>query len=366
MSDPSRRRDFLNPLKAIQAFREESTEPSIEVPPPNAADLEDTDENGLLFVSKDAMACNFQIYFSPTSGNDITETAIEALESVEQLENQMTVYRSSPVTYLNERAAAEPVRLEKRLFALIQKGVELYHKTQGAFDMTSGLLTKAWGFFRQEGRVPDPAEIQTLLEAVGSDKVQLDSVQETVFYSNGELEINLGGIGKGHALDRVAEFMTNAGVENFLIHGGQSSVLARGIRWKHADESQQAMEPWKVGLRHPIYSEKRIAELTLNGKALGTSGTARQSFYHQGKRYGHIIDPRTGYPAEGVFSATAIAATAAEADALATAFYVMGGEQSVQFCEQHPDYACLVLSATAAGELHIDQSGIPENEITFF
>ena len=124
--------------------------------------------------------------------------------------------------------------------------------------------------------------------------------------------------------------------------------------------------PWKVGLIHPLHPDKRIAEIILNGNALGTSGTARQSFYHQGKRYGHIIDPRNGLPSEGVFSATAIAPTAAEADALATAFYVMGGAASVEFCKRHPEYSCIVLSPGKAGQIKIDQQGLTEEQIRFF
>lgn len=361
----SGRRDFLNPLKAIQAFREEATEEKLATPAPPVVADSNLDEDSLLYVSKAAMACNFQIYFSPALGDATTETAIEALELVGQLEDQMTVYRDSPLTYLNETAAREPVRVESRLFELIKKGVELFQKTGGAFDMTAGLLTKTWGFFRQQGKVPQQEELEAVLKCVGSDQVHLDESSETVSFKVDRLELNLGAIGKGHALDRVAEFMNQSGLEDFLIHGGQSSVLSRGCRWRSTDKTRPETEPWKVGLRHPLHADKRIAVLALTHQALGTSGTARQSFYHQGKRYGHIIDPRSGQPAEGVYSATALAPTAAEADALATAFYVMGGDASVEFCKQHDEYGCLILSPGRSGEVRIDRQGIPDNAIEF-
>lgn len=410
MTDPAGRRDFLNPLKVIKAFREESTEQELAVPLPESAEVDFLSENCLLYVSKDAMACNWQIYFPPAMEEQATETAIEALELVERLEDQMTVYRDSPLTYLNDQASHEPVRVEANLFRLIQQGIELFEMTDGAFDITAGLLTKAWGFYRKEGRVPDEVEIKKVLQSVGSDKIQMDAEQETVFYQASELEINLGAIGKGYALDRIAEFMTEMGLDHFLVHGGQSSVLSRGQRWTpKADvesptesppaspsvpppesiepvegsplnseppaasrtgggalqESAQQPEAWKVGLRHPLQIDKRIAEIKLTNRSLGTSGTGRQSFYHQGKRYGHIIDPRTGQPAAGVYSATAIAPTAAESDALATAFYIMGGPAATDFCQRYPQYACLVLTPSQKGDVEIFQQNIKPEEIDF-
>lgn len=378
MSD-SRRRDFLNPLKAIRAFREESVEQPISTPAPAMIDDADLREDSLLFVSKPAMACQFQIYFSPSASEEMTETAIEALELVEQLEDQMTIYRDSPMTYLNQTAHLEPVRVEHRLFKLIQKGIELFEWTDGAFDMTSGLLTKAWGFFRKQGQVPSAEEIEQVLRETGSNHIRVDNTEETIFFDSHQLEINLGAIGKGHALDRAAEYLLQSGMDHFLIHGGQSSVLAGGYRWlppKEPEEDgsveakrnrktvQDPPEQWKVGLRHPIHADRRLAVLKLKGEqALGTSGTARQSFYHQGKRYGHIIDPRTGIPAEGVYSATALAPTAAEADALATAFYVMGGPDAKAFCQKHPQYSCLVLSPGKSGDVQIDMEGIDSDDI---
>lgn len=385
---PSGRRDFLNPLKSIKSFREEAVEAEIQVPTPAIESLDDLEESCLLYVSKQAMACTFQIYFTPENGESVSEVAIEALELVEQLENQMTIYRPSPMTYLNETAADEPVRVESKIYQLLKKGKELFELTDGAFDMTSGLLTKGWGFFRKEGRVPNENEISELLKCVGSEHLIFDDQNETIAFSQTGLELNLGGIGKGHALDRAAQFMMENGIEHFLIHGGQSSVLASGKRWvskspangiepneKTTDQDDakdrfnsktpEPFAPWKVGIRHPTQVEKRIAEIGLTDRSIGTSGTGRQSFYHKGKRYGHIIDPRNGHPCEGVFSATALAPTAAEADALATAFYVMGNDAAVEFCKANPEYACVMISPSKSKSPVVQAYGLKENEIRF-
>jgi thiamine biosynthesis lipoprotein len=174
------------------------------------------------------------------------------------------------------------------------------------------------------------------------------------------MEINLGGIGKGYALDRCAEQLTESRVHNFLLHGGQSSILARGNR---TGIDKQGRAGWKIGLRHPIWHEKYLADIFLHNRALGTSGTGRQGFFHQGKRYGHIIDPRTGFPAEGVLSSTVLAPTAAEADALATAFYVLGPESSLQICQQRTDIAAIiVVPGEKQGTIELHTANLDDSE----
>src|SRR5262249_6459055 len=137
------------------------------------------------------------------------------------------------------------------------------------------------------------------------------------------IEINLGSIGKGYALDRMSEMLTDSGIENFLLHGGNSSVLARGT---------QRDTSWQIGLRHPLDPQRRIGEISLRNRALGTSASGTQFCEYEGRRYGHILDPRTGQPTQGTLSATIAAPSGAEADALATAFYVMGAEAAIGYC----------------------------------
>jgi thiamine biosynthesis lipoprotein len=134
------------------------------------------------------------------------------------------------------------------------------------------------------------------------------------------VEINPGAIGKGWAIDRAVESLAAAGVASVLVHGGQSSVRARGTQ----GPAVEGRHGWRVGLRHPLRPGRRLATITLDDRALGTSGSGTQFFIDRGRRVGHILDPRTGLPAEGVISATVLAESAADADALATALYVLG------------------------------------------
>ena len=153
------------------------------------------------------------------------------------------------------------------------------------------------------------------------------------------MEINLNAIGKGYAVDRCGELLRAAGVEDFLIHGGQSSVLAGGSR-AGADADARG---WSVALKHPLKPQQRLAEIWLRNRALGMSGSGVQFFHHQGRRYGHVLDPRTGWPAEGVLSATGLLPSAALADAVSTACFVMGREGVEEYCRNHTDVSAILV-----------------------
>jgi thiamine biosynthesis lipoprotein len=157
------------------------------------------------------------------------------------------------------------------------------------------------------------------------------------------VELDLGGIGKGYAIDRSAAILKESGVEDFLIHGGYSSLFAAGV---HFDQPG-----WPVGLKNPLLEQGDFATVFLKDQGLSTSGTNVQFFRHEGRRYGHILDPRTGWPAEGLLSVTVIAPTAAEADALSTAFYVMGADAAVAWCRSHPSIGAILVPADATSKV---------------
>ncbi|MDA1050004.1 MAG: FAD:protein FMN transferase [Planctomycetota bacterium] len=298
-------------------------------------------ETYLIQIDRTAMACEFQILLNAGQHPGATEAALDAMDLIERLEEQLSWFRdTSELTRINRMAATSPVVVEQRLFQLLAEAISLSEQTQGAFDITAAPLWKLWGFHRREGKLPAEADIQQALTQRGSHQIRLDTAAQTIQFARDGVEINLGAIGKGYALDRCGEHLVAAGVDNFLIHGGQSSMLARGRR---AGVSE--VEPsWTVALRHPLKPDQRLAEIHLRDRALGTSGSGNQFFHFGGKRYGHVLDPRTGQPAGALLSATVLAPTAAQADALATAFFVMGLEASIEFCESRPEIGALLVS----------------------
>jgi thiamine biosynthesis lipoprotein len=218
-------------------------------------------------------------------------------------------------------------------------------------------LSKVWGFYRRQGRVPDAASLRDALAQVGSQHLLLRHEAQTIRFAREGLEINLGSIGKGYAVDRAAALLAARGVENFLFHGGRSSVLAQGSRIPLAADAN----PWTVGVGHPLRPERRLGVLTLRNRAMGTSGTATQSFHHGGKRYGHILDPRTGWPAQGVLSVSVVADDAATADALSTALYVLGPEKAEAFCARHPEITAIVSLAGAGNNVEVLQLNVDDD-----
>jgi FAD:protein FMN transferase len=319
------RRSFLQPRHAAGPI----LGPLLE-PPPRPADV------ALLRVGRRAMATQFEILI-PFGRPDGQPAAEDALDLIDRLEDQLTVFReTSEVSRLNRLAANTPVPVEAGLFELLALSAHLTAATEGAFDVTAGPLIKTWGFFRRQGRIPTEAERAAALEHVGMRHVALDPARQTVRFTRPGIEINLGSIGKGYALDRAGELLRKEWkVSSALLHGGTSSVLAVG-------SSPGDPQGWTVALKHP-WEPRRLALVKLREQALATSAATWQHFEYNGRKYGHLLDPRGGEPAEGVASATAFAPTAAEADALATAFFVNGPDFARRYCAAHPGAGAVIL-----------------------
>ena len=292
-----------------------------------------------LHVSRPAMACRFEVTF-PDSERRGVEAAQRALEHVDRIESQLTVFReTSEVSRLNRTAANEPVQVTKSLFALLKLSRDLYDATHGTFDITSGPLSQAWGFLRRAGRIPDAAEIEHARHLVGCTKIHLHEPSGTVKFEHSGVMVNFGSIGKGYALDRVAHAIRPK-LRSALISAGSSSMRALGT-------GAPGQRGWVLGIRDPRHAGKRIAIVHLRDASLSTSGHEEQFFEFEGRRYGHIIDPRTGVPAEGISGVTVIHRSAAVADALATAFYVGGIDVTRSYCESHPGTLAIVLASGA-------------------
>ncbi len=362
MSSPRKttRRDFLAGRSAVRAISD--LLPDETLPDPTLQSVASTSGRPtyLLQVGRTAMACEFQIFLNAGQHEEATEGALEALDLVDDLEDQLSVYRDqSELSRLNRDAACTAVPVEPGLFGLLEQSVRLYRETAGAFDITAGPLTKVWGFHRREGRFPAPETLAQARNHVGSDQIDLDESTRSVRFRKTGIEINLGAIGKGYALDRCAERLRSRGIENFLIHGGQSSVLAAGARL----DPSHAGRGWSIAVRHPLRPEQYLGQLWLHDRACGTSSSGNQFFHFEGRRYGHVIDPRSGYPASDLLAATVLAQTAAEADALATALFVMGSDAATAFCQQRPELAAvLIRGGSRTGAIELRTIGLSDAE----
>lgn len=358
----STRREFLKGRAAIRAVEAlvDAPEP-LQVPDIPDAQVNSADDNTasgrqsayMEHYSKPAMACQFELLFNmhqyPTAGN-VTGDVFQLLDD---LEDQMTVYRAeSEISRLNEQAFLGQVQVEQRLYGLLKQAREIWESTGGAFDVTAGQLSALWGFEQRSGSIPTDEAIKETLMSVGTSRVAFDDEQSSLRFSTQGVKINLGGIGKGFAIDAMASMLRMNGIRDFAIHGGQSSVLCGG---DYLTNSPDGGSGWPIGLSHPVLPEVRLAHFNLRDRALGTSGSGRQGFFHQGKRYGHIIDPRTGWPTDHFLSTTVISPSAALSDALATAFFVMDLDAIEAYCRAHTDVsAVLIRGEPQAGKSAVD------------
>lgn len=285
-------------------------------------------------ISHSAMACKFEAIVD-SSGDRGMAAAQACFDEVDRLESILSVFNpSGELSSLNRGAAASAVSVGPELFNLLQLCRTIHEDTEGAFDVTTGSLSHCWGFHDRKPHIPEAQHLAAALNSVGFHRVSLGQDRIVSFASDG-LCINLGGVGKGYSLDCGAAKIRTFGIETVLLSAGFSSILALGSGCDRAG--------WLVGLRHPVFKDRRLATVRLHSCALGTSGQEEQWCEAGGRRYGHILDPRTGYPPKEALSVTVIANSAARADALATAFFVGGPELANRYCAIHENVVAIML-----------------------
>jgi thiamine biosynthesis lipoprotein len=286
------------------------------------------------------MACRFEVTLSGEDARHIA-AAREALCEADRIEAALTVFRdSSDLMRVNRTAFDAPAPVDAELFDLLRRCQHLHADTDGAFDITSTPLSRCWGFLERQGRVPAAEALDAARACVGMQHVQLDesaSAMEreeatTVRFARAGVELNVGSIGKGYAVQQIGDRLRAAGVRHALVSAGGSSVLAVGGR----DDG------WPIHVLGPGDGALPLARLWLFDGALGTSGAGEQFVEVDGRRYGHVLDPRTGWPAACLLSVSVITRDAADADALATAFFVGGLDVARRYCETHPGTLAIV------------------------
>lgn len=242
-----------------------------------------------------------------------------------RIEAKFSRYREdSVVSRINAAAGGAPVPVDAETEALIRSALDLAALTAGRFDPTVGVMRRVWDF--RAGRVPSPAEVEALLPLVDARRVELGPGLARL--ARAGMELDLGGVGKEHAVDRVAELLQREGVESALINfaGDVRTVGRRGDG-----------EPWTIAVQDPRDPGRcPFALLAASGAGVATSGDYERAFLRDGVRYHHLLDARTGWPARGLASATVMARTASEAGRLSTAAFLLGPEDGLRLLESAP------------------------------
>jgi thiamine biosynthesis lipoprotein len=302
-------------------------------------------QNNRLRLEKtaDAMGSTFTIEIY---GNDriAMEAAVDAaFDEVRRLDDVLSNYKpESQWSELNRRASTGPVLVSAEVFDLLAACVEYSRASEGAFDITVGPLMKVWGFYKGSGRLPHRAEVAAALTKVGYRHIRLDRQNRTVSYDRAGVEIDPGGIGKGYAVDRMVDVLKQKGFQTALVAGSGSSIYGMGAP---PDEPRG----WRIEIKDPWDARKIAAEVFLKDLSLSTSGSYEKFFRASGRIYAHIMDPRTGYPAQGAVAVSVMAPRTIDSEAWAKPFFVNGRSWAakhipkdfrVYFCEDRMEKPC--------------------------
>ena len=283
--------------------------------------------SGMKRFSHEAMATTFEILIVHEDERYARQAATAAFDEVDRLERELSRFvENSDVARINNLPAGESLLLGLDTFECLKISARVYAETDGAFDITIGSLLHCWRNDDGTPRTPSEEELDLARRRTGTDLLQLDEDEHTVELSASPVLVDLGGVGKGFAVDRVAELLREWSIETALISGGYSSVLAL--------DAPGGAEGWPLTLSNPADRSQILARPHLRGGALSGSGVRKGD---------HIINPRTGRPTAGKLAAWSGAPDAATADALSTAFMIMTPEEIEQYCALHPDTRAIVI-----------------------
>lgn len=269
-------------------------------------------------VEDEAMGTTFSLTLYGEDRAALNDAAAAAFSELHRLDAMLSNYRpESEWSEVNRSAAQRPVRVSPELFRLLTDCLRYSRESAGAFDITVGPLMKIWGFYQGEGRLPRPGAVSGALKIIGYQHVQLDASARTVRFDRPGVELDPGGIGKGYAVDCMVAVLKAHGVRTALVSAGGSSIYGLGA-------PPETPEGWTIKIRAPEDPHRTEVEVTLRNMSLSTSGSYEKFFRAEGRQYAHIMDPRTGYPAQGTSAVSVLAPRTTDSEVWAKPYFVLG------------------------------------------
>jgi thiamine biosynthesis lipoprotein len=280
-----------------------------------------------------AMGTAVEITLMGDNEEQANKAALQAFQEIKRVETLMSPWvESSDVSRINRLAGKEWVKVSPETTDVMKKAQEISELSGGGFDITVGPLTQIWRNAREKGLPPSSQDVKERLILVNFRDVMINR-EGQVFLKKRGMSIDLGGIAKGYAVDRAFELLRTLGYQNLIVNAG-GDLRAGGSKIDH---------PWSIGIQDPRVSQKIMAKISISDAAVATSGDYEKFFFHQGKRYHHIFNPRDGFPTEGCQSVTVIYKDGMTADALATALFVLGPEKGYSLCQRLDGVECLIV-----------------------
>jgi thiamine biosynthesis lipoprotein len=282
---------------------------------------------GMKRFSHEAMATTFEVIIVGDDEKYARQASAAAFEEVNRLEAELSRFiENSDVARINNLPTNRPLILGLDTFECLKLSCRIYNETGGVFDVTIGPLLSCWRSVDGSPRKPSKQELDNARQRTGTNLIRLDEDEHTIELLTDGVQVDLGGIGKGYAVDKMAELLREWSIDTALISGGYSSVRAL--------DGPAETNGWPLTLSNPENRKEILVRPNLQNRALGSSGI---------KKGHHIIDPRTMQPVRGKFAAWSSAPDAATADALSTAFMIMSPDEIERYCSHHPEIAAMIM-----------------------
>jgi FAD:protein FMN transferase len=282
------------------------------------AALAQASENTATIRDRSVMGSVFTVEMYGSDSAHLAEAGDKALAEASRIDHLLSNYLpDSELSRVNRDAARAPVKVSQELFDLLSTCVAISRESEGTFDITVGPLMKVWGFFKDSGHLPRPEAVKESLRKVGYENMELDRANLTVHFKQAAVELDPGGVGKGYAVDRMAAVLRHEGIHSALISGGGSSIFGLG---------SPPTDPrgWPIHISDPRNEKKTVAGVYLKDKSLSTSGSYEKFFWADGKVYSHIMDPRSGYPAQGMLAVSVVSDRTLDSEIWAKPYFILG------------------------------------------
>ncbi|WP_350292409.1 FAD:protein FMN transferase [uncultured Croceitalea sp.] len=259
----------------------------------------------------------------------------EGIAEITRIEKMISSWdENSETSQINKNAGIKPVKVSFELFKLIERAKKISEITDGAFDISYASMDKVWQFDGKMDRLPSKTQIENSIAKIGHEKIILDADAQTVFLMEEGMRIGFGAIGKGFAADKTKDLLISKGVKAGLINASGDLTT-----WG----TKATGEKWMIGIANPLSKDKVFSWLPIVESSVATSGNYEKYLLFEGKKYSHIIDPRTGYPTRGINSVSIFAKDAELCDALATAVFIIGRDSGIHLINQIPGVEVVVV-----------------------
>lgn len=276
-------------------------------------------------------------------GNIYIDIAVAEVKRIEYLISDWIP--TTQISQVSKNSGIQPVKVDKEVYDLVERAIKVSQLTSGAFDISYASMDKIWKFDGSMKAMPTPEAIKQSVARIGYQKIVLDAKAQTIYLKEKGMKLGLGGIGQGYIADKIKDLLLSKGCTSGIVN-----VSGDINAWGY----QTTGKPWTVAIVNPMNKNKVFATFPLENSSVETSGSYEKFVVFDGKRYSHIIDPRTGYPAQGVVSVSVFAKQTEIADALATGIFVLGVDVGLNLVNQLKGIGCIIVDDK--GEIHTSKN----------